>query len=63
MQYQLEHHLFPTMPRYKYTRVVPIVKKFAADHGLEYKADSLVRMISEHVATLKKNAAVAAIEN
>ena len=23
MQYQLEHHLFPTMPRYRYPALVP----------------------------------------
>ncbi len=27
MQYQLEHHLFPTMPRYKYSRVSPFFSR------------------------------------
>ncbi|KAJ1479069.1 fatty acid desaturase-domain-containing protein [Baffinella frigidus] len=35
MQYQLEHHLFPTMPRYKYPAMVAHVKKFADDNNLE----------------------------
>ena len=36
MQYQLEHHLFPAMPRSKYPKLKPIIEKFAADNGLEY---------------------------
>merc|ERR1719478_1153159 len=27
MQYQLEHHLFPTMPRYKYVALAPRLRK------------------------------------
>jgi len=37
MQYQLEHHLFPTMPRYRYPALVPHVKKFAEENGLEFR--------------------------
>jgi fatty acid desaturase len=40
MQHQLEHHLFPTMPRYKYPALIPIMKAFAAEHGLPYKSES-----------------------
>jgi len=31
MQYQLEHHLFPAMPRSKYPKLKNILKKFAKD--------------------------------
>jgi fatty acid desaturase len=37
MNYQLEHHLFPTMPRYMYPKLVPVVKQFAAENNLPYK--------------------------
>jgi fatty acid desaturase len=36
MQYQLEHHLFPAMPRSKYPKLRSIIKKFANAHDLEY---------------------------
>lgn len=36
MQYQLEHHLFPSMPRAKYPELRPILKQFASEHGLTY---------------------------
>lgn len=34
MQYQLEHHLFPSMPRNKYPKLRSILRKFAADHNI-----------------------------
>jgi fatty acid desaturase len=39
MQYQLEHHLFPTMPKYKYRSIAPRVKAFAEANGLAYRCD------------------------
>merc|ERR1712070_760510 len=32
MQWQLEHHLFPTMPRYKYKALHPLLKEWAREH-------------------------------
>eukprot|EP01147_Barroeca_monosierra_P005948 gene5948-9102_t len=55
MQYQLEHHLFPTMPRYKYRLLVPIVQQFAKANGLSYKASSLRNILRDHYLHLKKN--------
>jgi len=34
MQYQLEHHLFPSMPRSKYPALRPILQKFADDNRI-----------------------------
>ena len=33
MQYQLEHHLFPTMPRYRYPQLQPILRQWCDDNG------------------------------
>lgn len=35
MQYQLEHHLFPSMPRSKYPQLKPILQKFAEENNVE----------------------------
>lgn len=35
MQYQLEHHLFPSMPRSKYPALRHRLKKFAADNNIK----------------------------
>ena len=34
MQYQLEHHLFPSMPRSKYPALKPILTKFAEENNV-----------------------------
>ncbi|KNC53610.1 delta-5 desaturase [Thecamonas trahens ATCC 50062] len=33
---QIEHHLFPQMPQYRFFKLVPRVRKWVEDHGLEY---------------------------
>jgi len=58
MQYQLEHHLFPTMPRYKYPALMEAVENFGKENGLEYRITdewTLLKMnidIYKEVATL-----------
>jgi len=34
MQYQLEHHIFPSMPRSKYPALKPILSKFAEENNI-----------------------------
>jgi fatty acid desaturase len=36
LNYQIEHHLFPSMPRANLRRAQPVVQKFCADHGISY---------------------------
>uniref|UniRef100_A0A3Q1NDB1 Cytochrome b5 heme-binding domain-containing protein n=1 Tax=Bos taurus TaxID=9913 RepID=A0A3Q1NDB1_BOVIN len=36
LNFQTEHHLFPTMPRHNYHKVAPLVKSLCAKHGLPY---------------------------
>jgi acyl-lipid Delta6-acetylenase / acyl-lipid (9-3)-desaturase len=35
MQYQIEHHLFPSMPRSKLPALKPVIQKFAQDNNIE----------------------------
>jgi fatty acid desaturase len=53
MQYQLEHHLFPTMPKYYYAQVAPRVKAFAEANGLSYRVDSQMEILQRNFLTLK----------
>jgi len=57
MQYQLEHHLFPTMPKYYYSRLAPRVKAFAEANGLSYRVDSQMEILQRNFNTLKFYAA------
>jgi fatty acid desaturase len=36
LNYQIEHHLFPHMPRPNLRRAQPIVRDFCARHGISY---------------------------
>jgi len=54
MQYQLEHHLFPTMPKYYYPALKVRVKQFAEENGIEYRASSLFEIFWKTYDTLKR---------
>ena len=41
LNYQIEHHLFPTMPRNNLHRVQPIVQAFCRERGLSYANGSV----------------------
>jgi fatty acid desaturase len=41
LNYQIEHHLFPSMPRPSLRRAQPIVRAFCRRHGLSYADSSL----------------------
>jgi len=47
LNYQIEHHLFPTMPRLNMRRAQPIIKQFCAERGIEYYETSLVQSYRE----------------
>jgi len=56
MQYQLEHHLFPTMPKYRYPALRPLVKEFAKKAGVEYRAANLTDILIMNYETMRKYA-------
>ena len=54
MQYQLEHHLFPIMPRYYYPSFRPIAKKFAQDHDLKFHVTPVKEIFVMNYDVIKK---------
>jgi len=54
MQWQLEHHIFPTMPRYKYPAVSKLLKAWAAKHNLDYRLTGEFKIIADNVKLLEK---------
>ena len=42
LNYQIEHHLFPSMPRPNLRRAQPLIRRFCAEHGIAYPETSLV---------------------
>ncbi|MBA0127399.1 acyl-CoA desaturase [Haloechinothrix sp. YIM 98757] len=43
LNYQIEHHLFPTMPRPNLRRAQVMVQRFCAEHGIGYSECGLLR--------------------
>ena len=41
LNFQVEHHLFPNMPRPNLRAVAPMVRKFCAEHSVTYTETSL----------------------
>jgi fatty acid desaturase len=52
LNYQIEHHLFPNMPRPNLRHAQPLVRAFCQQHGLPYSEASLVGSYAEAVRHL-----------
>jgi acyl-lipid Delta6-acetylenase / acyl-lipid (9-3)-desaturase len=53
LQYQIEHHLFPTMPRHSLPAIRKMVEPLCARYGIPYRSTSLWRgtvEVLEHLA-------------
>ncbi len=47
LNYQIEHHLFPSMPRPNLRRAQALVRAYCEQHGVSYAETSLVRSYAE----------------
>ncbi|NXH10138.1 FADS2 desaturase, partial [Bucco capensis] len=55
LNFQIEHHLFPTMPRHNFWKVKPLVKSLCAKYGVQYEEKSLGKAFVDIVGSLKKS--------
>ncbi|XP_057583599.1 fatty acid desaturase 3 isoform X2 [Hippopotamus amphibius kiboko] len=55
LNFQIEHHLFPTMPRHNYRKVAPLVKALCAKHGLSYEVKPFLTALVDIIGSLKKS--------
>ncbi|XP_045430026.1 acyl-CoA (8-3)-desaturase isoform X1 [Pipistrellus kuhlii] len=55
LNFQIEHHLFPTMPRHNYHKVAPLVRSLCAKHGIEYQSKPLLTAFADIVHSLKES--------
>jgi len=53
LQYQVEHHLFPRLPRYNLRKVSPLVKSLCAKHQLPYTVVTFSEANVRTFATLR----------
>jgi fatty acid desaturase len=52
LNYQIEHHLFPSMPRPHLRRAAPTIRAYCEDHGVRYTETGLLRsyaIVTEHI--------------
>jgi fatty acid desaturase len=54
LNYQVEHHLFPSMPRPNLRKVQPIVREFCSSHDIPYTETSLMESYGIVVRYLNK---------
>jgi len=48
MQYQTLHHLFPSIPSYRYENLVPTIKKYCKEQELEYRTVTIFQAWWNH---------------
>jgi fatty acid desaturase len=47
LNFQIEHHLFPTMPRHNYHMIVPHVKAMCEKHKVDYQCKTLSKAMGD----------------
>jgi fatty acid desaturase len=57
LNYQIEHHLFPSMPRVNLRRSQPVVRAFCAERGLPYAESGALSSYAQALAHLGEAAA------
>jgi fatty acid desaturase len=57
LNYQIEHHLFPNMPRNKLGKVQKIVRPFCLDRSVPYHQTGVIRSQQEILSTLHRTSA------
>ncbi|CAN4128400.1 unnamed protein product [Withania somnifera] len=53
LQFQIEHHLFPRLPRCQLRKVSPFVKDLCKKHGLPYNCASFLKANALTISTLR----------
>jgi fatty acid desaturase len=54
LNYQIEHHLFPGMPRLNMRRAQPIIRQFCLERGIEYYETSFIESYRELLGFLNE---------
>uniref|UniRef100_A0A3B4V6E4 acyl-CoA (8-3)-desaturase n=1 Tax=Seriola dumerili TaxID=41447 RepID=A0A3B4V6E4_SERDU len=55
LNFQIEHHLFPTMPRHNYHLVAPHVRALCEKHGIPYQMKTMWQGLTDIVRSLKNS--------
>lgn len=58
LNFQIEHHLFPTMPRHNYHKIQPFVQSMAKKHEIPYVEKGLVEAMADIYHSLNESGEV-----
>ena len=53
LNYQIEHHLFPSMPRPNLRHAQPLIRQFCTEHDIAYHETTLIQSWSQGLAHLR----------
>lgn len=53
LNYQIEHHLFPSMPRGHLAAAQPFIRAYCEEHGVSYHETSVIQSYREILASLR----------
>jgi len=56
LNYQIEHHLFPSIPRHRLSKLKPIVENFCKEHQLPYFSYNYTTCLTSILQRLSKTA-------
>jgi acyl-lipid Delta6-acetylenase / acyl-lipid (9-3)-desaturase len=59
LQYQVEHHLYPSLPRHSLRHASRLVQRACAEHGIPYHHDSFYGALCKTLSALRETALVA----
>ncbi|KAI8806760.1 fatty acid desaturase-domain-containing protein [Cladochytrium replicatum] len=59
LNYQIEHHMFPNIPRHNFHKVAPLVESLCRKHGVVYHRTGMLSGMSEVIGRLANVAQVA----
>lgn len=54
LDYQIEHHLYPTMPRINYPKIGPLVEAYCKQNNIPYSKTTLSKSFQEIYTALRK---------
>jgi fatty acid desaturase 2 (delta-6 desaturase) len=55
LNHQIEHHLFPTMPRHNLYKAVPLVRSLCEKHGIPYTTKTLLGAFGDIIRSLESS--------
>jgi len=55
LNFQIEHHLFPTMPRHNYVKIQPLVQSLCKKYDIKYVVKPLGQAFRDILMSLKKS--------